>query len=120
MTHYYYSSPLKAAWMVKRWGLKIEGVGSSLIVAAIKALAQLVTGSKRKLYIDQGTSTVLDPEVGDRGMDLIGNDYICTARNGWEMTHEPIPADYENTRYYDYIRVYRRRGWPFFRPEEEA
>lgn len=112
MARYYYIDPLAAAWMSDKFGMKFDDGDRFDTDDLIEIVANMGGGLVKKWYIQPDSEHLLEPVVGDVGVEADGvpcnyTEYKCWMSDGYLHTpKEPV-------------KVIQRNGIPFHWPLSE-
>ncbi len=102
---YYYTDPLKAAWMVKEHRLSMEeAIIIDIMIVFGEGGLDYLSENDNKYYVDVACYDLLEPQVGDLCYDGYG-DYFIVRDNDHDIK--------------DATLIIQRDGSAFFTPEVE-
>jgi hypothetical protein len=127
MTRYFYTDPLAAAWMAKRFGMRFDVDMEDVLLAVyhfhrqqtqhldispeLQNISVTVTG--RKIFVHPGSLHLLEPKVGDL-LEVLENGFNVAKRVHDAFDLKALKSEWR------LLEIIHRAGTRFHWPESEA
>lgn len=112
----FFDCPLKAAFMAKYFGMRYEGNPGFPLQALTGQTFDSENGWSR-VYLDDASLRLLEPQVGDIIKAEVWSDFICTADALFAYLKYPGSKTWDGGRFESIIQ---RKDTPFMWPDRES